>query len=229
MLPHTTSAVSAFPEDDVGRPNQFASKTGVETERERVNERETTRADVTWAQRDEGPTQGTHTKGTHTGDPHRGPAQGTHTGTHTEGRAPQGTHHRRGGPHRGPTQNTHRQKLQAFPCVLTPPPLQFLGGRVLQAHKVATLEVGGALVLVGARGYHRGGRRYRRGSPYGRGRRGRAPLRYVGRELRYRRGAAARAPLRYSGRYRRGCVARAHLRYCANRALRGRSGSGPDA
>jgi len=31
MLPHTTSAVSAFPEDDVGRPTQFASKTGVRT------------------------------------------------------------------------------------------------------------------------------------------------------------------------------------------------------
>jgi len=31
------------------------------------------------------------------------------THTHTEGMAPQGTHHRRGGPHRGPTQNTHRQ------------------------------------------------------------------------------------------------------------------------
>jgi len=30
-------------------------------------------------------------------------------GTHTEGRTPQRTHHRRGGPHRGPTQNTHRQ------------------------------------------------------------------------------------------------------------------------
>jgi len=29
MLPQTTSAVSAFPEDDVGRPIQFASKTGV--------------------------------------------------------------------------------------------------------------------------------------------------------------------------------------------------------
>ena len=61
-------------------------------------------------------------RGTHTGDPHRGPTQrgppqGTHTGdphrntqgTHTEGRAPQRTHNRRGGPHRGPTQNTHRQ------------------------------------------------------------------------------------------------------------------------
>jgi len=58
------------------------------------------------------------TPGTHTGDPHRGPAQGTQgtrtgdphrgptQGTHTEGRAPQRTHHRRGGPHRGPTQNT---------------------------------------------------------------------------------------------------------------------------
>jgi len=31
MLPHTTSVVSAFPEDDVGRPTQFASKTGVGT------------------------------------------------------------------------------------------------------------------------------------------------------------------------------------------------------
>jgi len=31
MLPHTQSAVSAFPEDDVGRPTQFASKTGVGT------------------------------------------------------------------------------------------------------------------------------------------------------------------------------------------------------
>jgi len=31
MLPHTTSAVSAFPEDDVGRPTQIASKTGVGT------------------------------------------------------------------------------------------------------------------------------------------------------------------------------------------------------
>jgi len=31
MLPHTKSAVSAFPEDDVGRPTQFASKTGVGT------------------------------------------------------------------------------------------------------------------------------------------------------------------------------------------------------
>jgi len=31
MLPHTTSAVSTFPEDDVGRPIQFASKTGVGT------------------------------------------------------------------------------------------------------------------------------------------------------------------------------------------------------
>jgi len=31
MLPHTTSAVSAFPEDDVGRPTQFVSKTGVGT------------------------------------------------------------------------------------------------------------------------------------------------------------------------------------------------------
>jgi len=31
MLPHTTSAVSAFPEDDVGCPTQFASKTGVGT------------------------------------------------------------------------------------------------------------------------------------------------------------------------------------------------------
>jgi len=31
MLPHTTSAVSAFPEDGVGRPTQFASKTGVGT------------------------------------------------------------------------------------------------------------------------------------------------------------------------------------------------------
>jgi len=30
-------------------------------------------------------------------------------GTHTEGRTPQRTHHRRGGTHRGPTQNTHRQ------------------------------------------------------------------------------------------------------------------------
>jgi len=52
-----------------------------------------------------GPTQRGPTQGTHTGDPHRGPTQGTHT----EGRAPQRTHHRRGGPHRGPTQNTHRQ------------------------------------------------------------------------------------------------------------------------
>jgi len=51
-----------------------------------------------------GPTQGTHTEGTHTGDPHRGPKQGTRT----EGRAPRRTHHRRGGPHRGPTQDTHR-------------------------------------------------------------------------------------------------------------------------
>jgi len=31
MLPHTTSAVSAFPEDDVGRPTQFASESGVGT------------------------------------------------------------------------------------------------------------------------------------------------------------------------------------------------------
>jgi len=31
MLPHTTSAVSAFPEDDDGRPTPFASKTGVGT------------------------------------------------------------------------------------------------------------------------------------------------------------------------------------------------------
>ena len=31
-------------------------------------------------------------------------------GTHTEGRTPQRTHHRRGGPHKGPTQNTHRHK-----------------------------------------------------------------------------------------------------------------------
>jgi len=31
MLPHTTSTVSAFPEDEVGRPTQFASKTGVGT------------------------------------------------------------------------------------------------------------------------------------------------------------------------------------------------------
>jgi len=31
MLPHTTSAVSAFPEDDVGRPTHFASQTGVGT------------------------------------------------------------------------------------------------------------------------------------------------------------------------------------------------------
>jgi len=31
MLPHTTYAVSAFPEVDVGRPTQFASKTGVGT------------------------------------------------------------------------------------------------------------------------------------------------------------------------------------------------------
>jgi len=50
-----------------------------------------------------GPTQGTHTEGTYTGDPHRGPAQGTLTGDPhrgegptedppPEGRATQGTH-----------------------------------------------------------------------------------------------------------------------------------------
>jgi len=31
MLPHTTSAVSAFSEDDAGRPTQFASKTRIGT------------------------------------------------------------------------------------------------------------------------------------------------------------------------------------------------------
>jgi len=53
-----------------------------------------TRVDATWnaARRD---------------DPRRGPTQGTHT----ERRAPQRTHHRKGGPHRGPTHNTHRQFL----------------------------------------------------------------------------------------------------------------------
>jgi len=50
-----------------------------------------------------GPTQGTHTEGTHTGDPHRGPAQSPDTGDPhrgegptedppPEGRATQGTH-----------------------------------------------------------------------------------------------------------------------------------------
>jgi len=54
-------------------------------------------------QRDEGPTQGTHTEDPHRGGPQRGPAQGTHTGDQhrgegptedppPEGRATQGTH-----------------------------------------------------------------------------------------------------------------------------------------
>jgi len=59
-----------------------------------------TRVDATW--------RNALRRGTHTGDPHRGSTQGTHT----EGRAPQRTHHRRGGPHRGPTQDTHRQVQQ---------------------------------------------------------------------------------------------------------------------
>jgi len=43
-------------------------------------------------------------------------------GTHTEGRTPQRTHHRRGGPHRGPTQNTHRQEV---PCLIGPESRRF--------------------------------------------------------------------------------------------------------
>jgi len=61
-----------------------------------------------------GPTQRGPTQGTPTGDPHRGPTQGTQ---HTEGRAPQRTHHRRGGPHRGPTQTQNTHSTQTFICV----------------------------------------------------------------------------------------------------------------
>jgi len=59
-----------------------------------------------------GPTQRGPTQGTHTGDPHRG--EGPTEDPPPEGRATQRTHHRRGGPHRGPTQNTHRHLEPAF-------------------------------------------------------------------------------------------------------------------
>ena len=96
------------------------------TERERVNEREgaceragdITRVDATWnaARRGthtgdphRGPTQRGPTQGTHTGDPHRGPTQGTHTGDPHRGEGPTEDPPPEGGPHRGPTQNTHRK------------------------------------------------------------------------------------------------------------------------
>jgi len=60
-------------------------------QRERDHEREARRG-----------TDATGNRNTTGEDPHP-------QGTHTEGRTPQRTHHRRGGPHRGPTQKTHRQ------------------------------------------------------------------------------------------------------------------------
>jgi len=65
----------------------------------------------------EGPTQGTHTEGTHTGDPHRGCTRTRDPQTHTEGRAPQRTHHRRGGPHRGPTTHTEHTQTANTPFI----------------------------------------------------------------------------------------------------------------